>query len=103
MITLIINHYKAIFPSFFVFFFQSKVEEGLLRQMLYLHGQWMDFKNLNGVLEAEKILHNLCTGCPKKIARIRRTQNSFSGNTFLMCRVLVHIYGLSLIVEDLHC
>ena len=23
---------------------------------------------------------------------MRRTQNRFSGNTFLMCRVLVHIY-----------
>ena len=29
---------------------------------------------------------------PKQIARIRRTQNRFSGNTFLMFRVLLHIY-----------
>ena len=27
-----------------------------------------------------------------KTARIRCTQNRFSGNTFLMCRVFVHIY-----------
>ena len=32
------------------------------------------------------------TWCPKQIARIRGTQNRFSGSTSLMCTVLVHIY-----------
>ena len=36
--------------------------------------------------------HGRHTGCPKKIARIRRTQKRFSGNIFLMYRVFVHIY-----------
>ena len=50
------------------------------------------------VLSTPKVLHThytgwiQCTGCPKKIARIRRTQNRFSGNTFLICRVLVHLW-----------
>ena len=32
----------------------------------------------------------LYKGCPKKIARIRRTQNHYSGYIYLMCRVFAH-------------
>ena len=38
----------------FLFFFDSKVEKGLLRQMLYLQNQWMDFKNLNVVWKLKR-------------------------------------------------
>ena len=34
---------------------------GSLAPVEYLQSQWIDFKNLNGSLEAEKILHNLYT------------------------------------------
>ena len=33
----------------------AKVEKGLLRQMLYLQSEWMDFKNLSGVWKLIRI------------------------------------------------
>ena len=52
-------------PSpFFVFFFQSKVEKGLLRQLFYLQSQSMDLKNLNGAWK----LKRFCITCIKLIS-----------------------------------
>ena len=48
------NNHKAILPLLFEFFVQSKVEKDLLRQMLYLRSQWMNFKNLNGVWKLKR-------------------------------------------------
>ena len=56
MVALIIYHYKGNPSSFLVFFLQSKVEKGLLRQTLNLQSQWMDFKNLNGVWKLKKFV-----------------------------------------------
>ena len=43
IITLIIDHYKAILPCFCLFL-ESKVEKGLFCQMIFLQSQWMDFQ-----------------------------------------------------------
>ena len=51
---IIINHYKKNpSPVFFVFFLW-KSGKGLLRQMLYLLSQWMDFKNLNCIWKLKR-------------------------------------------------
>ena len=48
-----------------------------------------------GEAAAASNLSECTTGCLKKIASIRRTQNPFSGYIYLMCRVLAHVYLLN--------
>ena len=51
---------RIMIPRFLcVFFFDSKMEKGILRQFAYLQSQWMDFKNLNGVWK----LKRFCINC----------------------------------------
>ena len=50
---------RQSFLRLFVFFFKSKVEKGLLSQMLYLQSQLIDLKNLSGVWK----LQRLCQTC----------------------------------------
>ena len=61
-------------PPFFVFFFDSKVGKGLLRQLMYLQSQWMDFKTLNGVWK----LKRFCMACTELIFKFLSWLNLFS-------------------------